>query len=134
LSCSTLADPTKSDSCCVETFGGLVLATQTVANVNPKDTGTIHGLWRDFCNGPYAQYCDLSRQYDPLAAPNTTTGTPSGTPVTPLDWDIYREPGPDFWGHEFSKHATCFSSFDPECYGPLCRQHEEVVDFFQTVV
>jgi ribonuclease T2 len=29
---------------------------------------------------------------------------------------------------------VCFSSFDVECYGPQYRQHEEVVDFFETVV
>ena len=166
LSCSPLADPARSDSCCVETFGGLVLATQLwqtytgyegVGQVNPKDTWTIHGLWPDFCTGSYTQYCDLSRQYDPLPSPNTTTGTPSGTPVKPwtgtsigkflepfgkLDllafmnkyWIAQNQPSSDFWGHEFSKHATCFSSFDTECYGPLYREHEEVVDFFETVV
>lgn len=166
LSCSPLADPSKSDSCCVETFGGLVLQTQlwqtytgfeSAGQINPKDSWTIHGLWPDFCNGSYTQYCDLSRQYDPLPSPNTTTGTPSGTPVLPwkgtaigeflkpfgkLDllafmnkyWIAQNQPNSDFWGHEFSKHATCFSSFDTECYGPQYRVHEEVVAFFETVV
>ena len=36
--------------------------------------------------------------------------------------------------HEFSKHATCFSTFDLPCYGPQYVQHEEVVDFFDTVI
>ncbi|OIW27128.1 ribonuclease T2 [Coniochaeta ligniaria NRRL 30616] len=166
LSCTDLANESKSDSCCTETFGGLVLATQlwqtytgheSAKQVNPKDTWTIHGLWPDFCNGSYTQYCDLSRQYDPLPSPNTTTGTPSGTPVRPwtgtnigeflkpfgkLDllafmnkyWIAQNQPNSDFWGHEFSKHATCFSSFDVECYGPQYVQHQEVVDFFETVI
>jgi ribonuclease T2 len=166
LSCSPLADASKSDSCCVETFGGLVLQTQfwqtytgyeKQGQINPKDSWTIHGLWPDFCNGSYTQYYDLSRQYDPLPSPNTTTGTPSGKPVPAwngtaigeflkpfgkLDllaymnkyWIAQNQPNSDFWGHEFSKHATCFSSFDVECYGPQYRQHEEVVDFFETVV
>lgn len=30
-------------------------------------------------NGSYTQYCDLSRQYDPVPSPNTTTGLPNGT-------------------------------------------------------
>lgn len=38
----------------------------------------------------------------------------------------------DFWGHEFSKHATCYSTFDVECYGPQYFEHEEVADFFET--
>lgn len=41
---------------------------------------------------------------------------------------------PGFWGHEFSKHATCFSTFNVPCYGPLHREHEEVVDFFSTAI
>jgi ribonuclease T2 len=27
--------------------------------VLPRDTWTLHGLWPDFCNGSYTQYCDL---------------------------------------------------------------------------
>lgn len=38
------------------------------------------------------------------------------------------------WAHEFSKHATCFSTFDVECYGPLYRKNEDLVDFLETVV
>jgi ribonuclease T2 len=40
----------------------------------------------------------------------------------------------DFWGHEFSKHGTCFSTFDVPCYGPEYVQHEEVVQFFETAI
>ena len=89
--------------------------------------------------GSYTQYCDLSRQYDPLPYPNTTTGTPDGTPVVPYDGEPISEwfepngkadlmeymekywPGLDqaswiLWAHEYSKHATCFSTFQTECY------------------
>ncbi|KAK8051464.1 hypothetical protein PG993_002849 [Apiospora rasikravindrae] len=166
LSCSSGAsDPSAVDTCCTETFGGLVLATQfwntytgfeSQGQVLPKDAWTLHGLWPDFCNGSYTQYCDLTRQYDPLPSPNTTTGTPEGTPVPAwrgpdigtflaplgrldlLAWmNVHwvAQPGwlnGDFWGHEFSKHATCYSTFDVECYGPQYREHEEVADFFET--
>lgn len=62
------------DSCCTETFGGLVLSTQywdtytgleDQGQLLPPKTWTLHGLWPDFCNGSYTQYYDLSRQYDP---------------------------------------------------------------------
>jgi ribonuclease T2 len=43
-------------------------------------------------------------------------------------------PNGDFWGHEFSKHRTCYSTFDLPCYGPKYRKHEEVIDFFETAV
>ena len=60
LSCSADANPADVDTCCVETFGGLVLATQfwdtytgleAEGQLFPADTWTLHGLWPDFCNG-----------------------------------------------------------------------------------
>ncbi|ORY63220.1 ribonuclease T2-like protein [Pseudomassariella vexata] len=166
LSCSSGAVPGLVDTCCTETYGGLLISTQiwdtytgleTSGQVLPKDTWTLHGLWPDFCNGSYTQYCDLSRQYDPLPSPNTTTGTPAGEPVLPYTgpgigtflepfakWDLLaymnkywvaqNQPNQDFWAHEFSKHATCYSTFDVECYGPQYVEHEEVVDFFETAL
>ncbi|KAK8105834.1 hypothetical protein PG999_009193 [Apiospora kogelbergensis] len=151
LSCSAGAsDPSAVDTCCTETFGGLVLATQfwntytgfeSQGQVLPKDAWTLHGLWPDFCNGSYTQYCDLTRQGTPVPA---WAGPDIGTFLEPLGkldllaWmkkHWVAQPGwlnGDFWGHEFSKHATCYSTFDVECYGPAYRQHEEVADFFET--
>lgn len=68
LSCSAYAHPNVTDSCCTETFGGLVLSTQywdtytgleSSGQMLPRNTWTLHGLWPDFCNGSYTQYCDL---------------------------------------------------------------------------
>ena len=61
LSCPP-QDPSLVDSCCVETFGGLLLSTQfwdtytgleSSGQLLPTDTWTLHGLWPDFCNGRY---------------------------------------------------------------------------------
>lgn len=166
LSCSAEAVPGKVDTCCTETYGGLVLSTQfwdtytgleSEGQLLPAETWTLHGLWPDFCNGSYTQYCDLDRQYDPDPSPNTTNGLPNGTVVPPytgpnigtflepfgrydlLDWmNTYwvNQGGPStsFWAHEFSKHATCYSTFDVPCYGPNYVEHEDVVDFFQTAI
>lgn len=49
-------------------------------------------------------------------------------------WIAQGQPNTDFWAHEFSKHATCYSTFDVACYGPLYVPHQDVVDFFETVV
>ncbi len=165
LSCSAAAQPGLVDSCCVETFGGLVLSTQfwdtytgleSHGQLLPKNAWTLHGLWPDFCNGSWTQYCDLARQYDPHPAPNTTTGTPSGTPVPPytgptvdtfltalgkpgkamLDWMnkfwiAQAQPNTEFWAHEFSKHATCFSTFAPSCFSDKdLKEHEDLLTFF----
>ena len=96
-------------------------------------------------------------RYDPVPSPNTTNGLPNGTVVPPYKgpnigtflipfqkydllawmntyWISQTGPNADFWGHEFSKHATCFSTFDIPCYGPNYTQHEEVVDFFETAI
>lgn len=49
-------------------------------------------------------------------------------------WVAQGQPSPDFWGHEFSKHATCYSTFDVACYGPQYVLHQDVVDFFETAI
>ncbi|PNY26066.1 Ribonuclease Le2 [Tolypocladium capitatum] len=167
LSCSCDAEPGEvADTCCTETYGGLLVATQfwstftgreSKGQIYPKDSWTIHGLWPDFCDGSYTQYCDLSRQYDPQPAPNTTDGTPHGTPVPPykgeaidnwfepygkLDllaymnkfWVNQYNPNWVFWAHEFSKHATCYSTFQKECYGPKAAEHADLFEFFETVI
>ena len=166
LSCSAGANPASADTCCTETYGGLLLSTQfwstytgleSSGQLLPPNQWTLHGLWPDFCNGSYTQYCDLNRQYDPVPSPNTTNGLANGTAVPPykgpnigtfveafgrydlLDWmNTYwinqGAPNSDFWGHEFSKHATCFSTIDVPCYGPKYIEHEEVIDFFQTAI
>ncbi|KAI1436347.1 ribonuclease T2 family protein [Xylaria sp. CBS 124048] len=166
LSCSKDAQPGLVDTCCTETFGGLILQTQfwntytgleSEGQLLPENSWGIHGLWPDFCNGSFTQYCDLTRQFDPFPDPNTTTGTPDGTPVPAwkgepvykflekfqkfdlLDymskhWIALNQPSWTLWAHEFSKHATCFSTFDKECWGPQYADHEEVVQFYETVV
>ncbi|KAH9828350.1 ribonuclease T2 [Teratosphaeria destructans] len=166
LSCSANANPARVDSCCVETYGGLVVQTQfwntytgleSQGQLLPADTWGIHGLWPDFCNGSYTQYCDLSRQYDPSPSPNTTSGLANGTAVPRYTgpnvatfieafgkydllaymnqyWVNQGAPNTDFWAHEFSKHATCYSTFDVPCYGPEYVEHQDVIQFFETVI
>ena len=49
-------------------------------------------------------------------------------------WINQGAPNTDLWAHEFSKHATCFSTFDTPCYGPQYVQHQEVAEFFETAI
>ncbi|THH19042.1 hypothetical protein EW146_g2049 [Bondarzewia mesenterica] len=153
---------TIKNTCCSPTPGGLVLQTQfwdtytgfeKYGQLLPKDSWTIHGLWPDNCDGSFEQYCDLSRQFDPHPSPAVL---PDGTVVPPytgpgLDtfvaefgrfdlleymekyWVSQGSSNADFWAHEFSKHATCTSTFDVACYGSGYKQHQDVVDFFLAV-
>lgn len=138
----------------------------------------------NMATGSYTQYCDLSRQYDPKPSPNTTTGTPSGKPVPPYKgesidnwfapygkfdllaymkkfWVSQGDLNWVFWAHEFSKHATCYSTFQTECFvswqvyftifvtfslikffffslfklqGPKAAEHDDMFEFFETVI
>jgi len=151
------------NTCCSPTPGGLVLQTQfwdtytgleRLGQKLPKGSWTIHGLWPDNCDGSYEQYCDLERQYDPTPSPAIL---PDGTVVPPytgppvntfieefgrLDlleymnayWVNQGAPNSDFWGHEFSKHATCTSTFDVACYGSSYKKHQDVINFYDAVV
>ncbi|OCF39256.1 hypothetical protein I317_06925 [Kwoniella heveanensis CBS 569] len=145
-----------------DTYTGL----ESEGSVLPKNSWTIHGLWPDRCDGSYGQYCDLSRQYDPYPSPNTTTGKPDGewVPVweggdivTPLlqaygKWDLLaymnkywknlNQPDWVLWQHEYSKHATCFTTFDtgydgrPDCYGSLYANSTEaaLIDYYEAAI
>ncbi|WFD27805.1 ribonuclease T2 [Malassezia nana] len=161
-SCSLAAlDLASLDTCCTETYGGQLLATQfwdtytgreNDSQLLPQKHWTLHGLWPDYCNGSYPQYCDLDRQYD-RNPPDEANGqdlkpwTGHGVDRFIKDWDRYDlldwmnkywvsqgQPSADFWAHEFSKHATCFSTFDIPCYGPKYQPHQEMIDFFDTAI
>ncbi|KAL4246991.1 RNase T2 family protein, partial [Abortiporus biennis] len=151
------------NTCCSPTPGGLVLQTQfwstwtgleKKGQLLPKGSWTIHGLWPDNCDGSFEQYCDFSRQFDPVPSP---AKLPNGTVIPPykgpsvdtfvkefkrldlLDymqkyWINQGAPNSAFWAHEFSKHATCTSTFDVACYGPDYKKNQDVVDFFNAVI
>ncbi|KAF9460114.1 ribonuclease T2, partial [Collybia nuda] len=151
------------NSCCSPTPGGLVLQTQfwnTYTGLEkegqklPKGSWTIHGLWPDNCDGSFEQYCDLSRQYDPAPSPSIL---PDGTIVLPyigpsVDmfvkkfgredileymnkfWINQGAPNADLWAHEFSKHATCTSTFNTACYGSSYKKHQDLVNYFESTI
>lgn len=49
-------------------------------------------------------------------------------------WISQYDPNWVFWAHEFSKHATCFSTFQKECFGPKAAEHDDLFEFFETVI
>ncbi|GAO16589.1 hypothetical protein UVI_02019730 [Ustilaginoidea virens] len=141
-SCEAALDKVK-DTCCTETYGGLLVATQlwstftgleSHGQLYPKHAWGIHGLWPDFCNGSYTQYCDLSRQGEPIDQWFGPYGKLDLLAYMNRYWVSQSDPNWVFWAHEFSKHATCYSTFQAECYGPKAAQHSDLFDFFETVI
>ncbi|KAJ7925994.1 ribonuclease T2-like protein [Mycena leptocephala] len=115
-----------ANTCCSPTPGGLVLQTQ---------------FWS------FEQYCDLSRQYDPAPSPGVPPYTGPGVDTFILEfgrldlldymekyWISQGSPNKNFWAHEFSKHATCTSTFDVACYGPKYKKNQDVINFFDAVI
>ncbi|CAG7854830.1 Ribonuclease T2-like 1-A Short=RNase T2-like A; Flags: Precursor [Serendipita indica DSM 11827] len=142
------------------TPGGLILQTQfwdtytgleSQGKLLPKGNWTIHGLWPDNCDGSWESYCDFERQYDEDPSPKQVRGKTvppySGPGVDTFITDFGRNDllrfmkkfwvskgssDASFWAHEFSKHGTCFSTFDTKCYDNY-KPHEDVINFFDTV-
>jgi len=145
-----------ANTCCSPTPGGLVLQTQFWSTYTglekegqklPKGSWTIHGLWPDNCDGSFQQYCDFSRQYDPSPPAGVPAYTGPGVDTFIKDfgrldlleymenyWINQGAPNKNFWAHEFSKHATCTSTFDVACYGPSYKKHQDVINFFDAVI
>jgi ribonuclease T2 len=150
----TLASSLKVN-CCLPTIGRCTDCGRTSAMVGAR----LPARWTILIpfTGSYTQYCDLSRQYDRQPSPNTTNSLPNGTVVPAYKgpsietfvqafgkydllawmnkyWINQGAPNHEFYEHEFSKHGTCFSTFDVPCYGPEYVEHEEVVQFFETAI
>lgn len=158
LSCENTTEIT--DTCCTPTPGGLVIQTQfwdtytgmeKSGQLLPKNNWTIHGLWPDNCDGSFESYCDFERQFDERPSPSTVNGQTvprySGPTVDTFItaagrddllafmkkyWVSQGSSDASFWAHEYSKHGTCFSTFDTKCYSSD-TQHEDLIDFFETV-
>ncbi|CAN9340010.1 unnamed protein product [Alternaria alternata] len=117
-------------SCCVET-GGLAQHQFWNTYTGRESEGQLLPTDTD----PPWSMAGLLRQYDPISSPNTTNSLPNGTFVPPYNgsnigtflepfgrydlleymntyWIAWQQDNPGFWGHEFSKHATCFSTFN----------------------
>ncbi|KAF4487993.1 ribonuclease T2 family [Fusarium agapanthi] len=106
------------DTCCFIPAGQL-LQTQFWDSdpvAGPHDSWTIHGLWPDYCDGTYPQFCDKSREYTNIK--DLVTKFLGKKTVSYMDKYWVSQDGNDesLWEHEFSKHGTCISTLEPSCY------------------
>ena len=125
-----------SNTCCFNAPGGQLLQTQFWdfnPATGPSDSWTIHGLWPDHCDGTYDQFCDPNRQYTNISSILQAAGANDLLSYMNKYWKDYQGKDESFWEHEWGKHGTCISTFDPNCYTDYVPQ-EEVVDFFQKTV
>lgn len=123
------------NTCCTE-VQGQVLQVQfwdSDPATGPADHWTIHGLWPDYCDGSYTQYCDESRQYQNISCILEQYGDYSTLDFMKKFWKDDGGNDETFWEHEWGKHGTCYSTLEPSCYTHYTPQ-EEVVDFFNQVV
>ncbi|KAK3708119.1 Ribonuclease T2 precursor (RNase T2) [Vermiconidia calcicola] len=124
------------DLCCFNSPGGSILQTQFWdANpaTGPEDSWTIHGLWPDNCDGTYEANCDDTRAYTNISAIISASGDSSLLDSMTKFWTSNTGSAETFWEHEWSKHGTCISTLNPECYVDH-RPTEEVVAYFRKTV
>jgi len=133
LSCHNTT--TVENTCCFET-GGQVLQVQfwdTNPATGPANHWTIHGLWPDYCDGTYTQYCDDSREYTNITQILESYNRYDILNYMNTYWKNQDGTDESFWEHEWDKHGTCYSTLVPDCYIDYTPQ-EEVVDFFSQTV
>ncbi|KAJ4152193.1 Ribonuclease T2 precursor (RNase T2) [Fusarium oxysporum] len=82
----------------------------------PHNSWTIHGLWPDYCDGTYPQFCDKSREYTNIK--DIVTKFLGKRTVSYMDKYWVSQDGNDesLWEYELGKHGTCISTLEPSCY------------------
>ncbi|KAF2208453.1 hypothetical protein CERZMDRAFT_49284 [Cercospora zeae-maydis SCOH1-5] len=134
LSCQNTT--VQNNLCCFNAPGGALLLTQfwdTDPVVGPADSWTIHGLWPDNCDGTYEASCDDRRAYTNITQILQAAGKQDLVDYMSTYWQSNSGSVETFWEHEWSKHGTCISTLNPDCYTDY-KPTEEVPDFFQKVV
>lgn len=150
VSCSVSSVP-NLDSCCINDPSGHFLQTQfwdPHPALGSPTSWTVHGLWPDYCDGGFDQFCDDSRHHSPqdiahILSNASTTAEEGGTHPGLLDfmskhWLSLNGDNSHLWAHEWNKHGTCISTMEPKCYARDHAQHEQdeevpnsdVLDYF----
>ncbi|KAK9674775.1 hypothetical protein K7432_016896 [Basidiobolus ranarum] len=109
-----------ADSCCVPSYGVIVLTQQWIPGYGPKDAFTLHVLWPNTCSGGQgpADGCDTSRAYKNV-----------GTNLQSFNSSLYSQMN-TYWTSYNSDNGV----FCPKCYGSSYQKHEDMIDYFQSVL
>ncbi|CAO1638236.1 unnamed protein product [Parajaminaea phylloscopi] len=141
-----------SDSCCFNgpltnsstKQSGLILATQfwnAQPSFGPIDSTTVHGLWPDYCDGTYPQYCTKDSGIPEYTGPEIRAILQRYDPYL-LDYmnEFYKTnqgDDADFWSHEANKHGTCYNTLKLHCQKPRHGQtagEAYIVHYFREIV
>ncbi|UZJ54678.1 hypothetical protein CBS101457_003998 [Exobasidium rhododendri] len=147
---SYTVDPNSFATCCYNGAlktglkeSGLVLATQfydTNPSTGPKDSTTIHGLWPDYCDGTYPQYCTNDSGIPEMTGSQIQALLQEyNEPLLDYMKIYYKDVGgddPSFWEHEYNKHGTCYTTLRPKCQIPRPGMNQTtaaVVGYFEEI-
>ena len=96
-----------ANTCCTEVQGQVVQVQfwDTQPATGPADHWTIHGLWPDYCDGTYTQYCDENRQYTNISCILEAAGRNDLLSFMEKYWKDQSGADESFWEHEWNKHG-----------------------------
>ena len=92
----------------VELWGGSWIYEDHIKYNFTNDYINVHGIWAEYNNGSWPQFCNNHTQFDPSHL------TPILSNLTEYWTDFVNATA--FWNHEFSKHMTCTTDTYPDPY------------------
>jgi ribonuclease T2 len=97
---------------------------------NPRSS---HTQRPNYCDRGFPESCDPSRAYD-VRSTLEAFGAHDLIEYMQTYWQPDNSHEDSFWNHEWSKHGTCVSTMEPECYGDDYRRGEEVPVYFRRTI
>ncbi|KAK6504454.1 ribonuclease T2-like [Arthrobotrys conoides] len=134
LSCHNTAPV--NNLCCFNSPGGQILLTQfwnARPDYGPKESWTIHGLWPDNCDGTWEEFCDKSRETSDVTAVLKKFGKTETLEYMNKYWKSNNNDDDGFWQHEWNKHGTCMSTYEPKCYTNY-QKDQAIADYMDKTV
>ncbi|PWZ03790.1 ribonuclease T2 [Testicularia cyperi] len=109
---------------------GLILATQfwttnapNKVDNGPADSTTIHGLWPDYCDGTYPQFCTAQTDIPEYTGEQIEAVMQKYDPALFAYYQKYFKDldgdSTDFLAHEYNKHGTCYTTMRTSCQPSL---------------